>query len=289
MKFGLILCTLGRDKEVESLLKSLLNQSYKNFYLIVVDQNKDNKIDSILKKYKNKIIIKHLKVNFKGLSKARNYGLKYIEKDTDVVAFPDDDCEYPKNLLLKIAKFLKKNTNYSFITGISIDRNGYMTNGKFKTNPTEINKLNLLETAISYTIFIRSYCLNDIRFDENLGVGSKFGSTEESDFIYQLLEKKCKGFYFPGLVKVIHPEKGNLCNDKFVNRSSYYALGLGAFFKKNFIKHKDFGLFLPFLNHMIIRPFGGFLYSIIRFNKCKIKLYLSILKNRWIGFLYYGR
>lgn len=104
MKFSLILATLGRDKEVANFLESLKNQSYKNFELIVVDQNQDGKIDNIIQEYKKDFFINHIKIKEKGLSYARNVGLKYI--NGEIVAFPDDDCEYPENLLENDKSFI---------------------------------------------------------------------------------------------------------------------------------------------------------------------------------------
>lgn len=51
MKFGLVLCTVGRDKEVENFLESLKNQTYVNYELIIVDQNKDDRLEKIIEKY----------------------------------------------------------------------------------------------------------------------------------------------------------------------------------------------------------------------------------------------
>ena len=53
MKFSLILATLGRDIELVSFLNSLKNQTYRDFELIIIDQNQDKKIDAIVKKFIN--------------------------------------------------------------------------------------------------------------------------------------------------------------------------------------------------------------------------------------------
>jgi len=61
MKFSLILATLGRDNEIAKFLESLKNQSYKEFELIVVDQNQDGKIDNIIQEYKKNFLLTILK------------------------------------------------------------------------------------------------------------------------------------------------------------------------------------------------------------------------------------
>jgi glycosyltransferase involved in cell wall biosynthesis len=88
---------------------------------VVVDQNSDDKLEKIVLENKDRISkIKYYKVDFKGLSRARNFGMKKISEDVDVVAFPDDDCIYPENLLLKVKEKFEKFNDLDFITGISM-------------------------------------------------------------------------------------------------------------------------------------------------------------------------
>jgi len=48
--FSLICATLNREKELETLLESLAAQTYKRFELIIVDQNKDDRLDAVYQK-----------------------------------------------------------------------------------------------------------------------------------------------------------------------------------------------------------------------------------------------
>ena len=91
MKFSLILATLNRTGEVDYLLKTLDRQTYRNFELIVVDQNADDRLVPLLAPYQANFPILHLQ-SAKGLSRARNVALEHVSGD--IVAFPDDDCAY---------------------------------------------------------------------------------------------------------------------------------------------------------------------------------------------------
>ncbi|MCP2241251.1 glycosyltransferase family 2 protein [Thermoanaerobacterium thermosaccharolyticum] len=282
MKFSLILCTIGRDKEVEDFLLSLTNQSYKNYELIIVDQNKDNRVKNIIELYKDKLTnILYFKVDFKGLSRARNFGL--LHTSGDIIAFPDDDCKYPENILLEVKnRFLLDKVD--FLSCISIDEIlKVQSNGRWEKRKIVINKNVLLRTCISYTIFVKSYSLvnGNIKFDERLGVGAdtSFQSAEETDFIYQLLITGNKGIYYPELY-IYHPLKVRQYNDETINRAYYYAMGLGAFFKKNF---KDKTLLAEFLK-LLVRPFGGIVYSIFKLNLGGAKFYYKVLSGRCKGF-----
>ena len=88
---------------------SLKTQTYKNFEVIIIDQNEDDYVKRLYEEYKDKFIIKYIHSDEKGLSKARNKGLKYV--DGDIIAFPDDDCEYKYNFLYDILDTFKNNEN----------------------------------------------------------------------------------------------------------------------------------------------------------------------------------
>jgi glycosyltransferase involved in cell wall biosynthesis len=92
MKISLLLATLGRSFELERFMTSLDNQTYRNFELIVIDQNTDARLDPILRKYRGRFSFVHVRSDKPGLSRSRNEGMKHLSQDTDLLAFPDDDC-----------------------------------------------------------------------------------------------------------------------------------------------------------------------------------------------------
>ena len=59
-----------------------------------------------------------------------------------------------------------------------------------------------------------------------MGVGAKFGSCEDAEYIYQMLVSRGKIFYCPN-VKVWHPEIN--FNEISLKRVESYASGLGYF------------------------------------------------------------
>ena len=54
MKFSLVMATLGRSEEIKIFLDSLSVQDYKNFELIIVDQNERDILRDIVDEYKQK-------------------------------------------------------------------------------------------------------------------------------------------------------------------------------------------------------------------------------------------
>lgn len=75
MKFSLITATYGRTAEVRMLLESLTRQTYKDFELILVDQNPHFELRDLTEEYASRIDIRYVRSEVKGLSYNRNIGL----------------------------------------------------------------------------------------------------------------------------------------------------------------------------------------------------------------------
>jgi glycosyltransferase involved in cell wall biosynthesis len=99
VSFDLVVATLGRSEELEGLLASLDRQTHRAFRLVLVDQNRDNRVTEALARHPALEIV-HLRSE-PGLSRARNAGLPHLT--ADVAGFPDDDCSYPDDLLERVA------------------------------------------------------------------------------------------------------------------------------------------------------------------------------------------
>ena len=75
IRFSLVLSTINRTDEVRRFLTTLDSQTYRQFELIVVDQNKDGRLLPVLKPYEKMFSIVHC-TSKPGLSAARNVGLR---------------------------------------------------------------------------------------------------------------------------------------------------------------------------------------------------------------------
>lgn len=112
---SVVISTYKREKELERAIKSVLEQTYKNIEIIVVDDNGLNsefqiKVNNILNKYKNYKNIKYI-INEKNMggSLSRNIGIEN-SKGT-YIAFLDDDDEYYPLKLEKQFNLFKKSNN----------------------------------------------------------------------------------------------------------------------------------------------------------------------------------
>jgi glycosyltransferase involved in cell wall biosynthesis len=274
MKFSLVLATVGRTDELILFLNSLTKQGDIDLELIVVDQNQDDRLVPILANYQTIFSILHFRSE-KGLSKARNIGLKHVTGD--IVAFPDDDCEYPEHLLSYALKAFCDNSSLDGLTGRSITGEGLPSVGRFDPHPGKVDKTNVWLRGISMTIFFRTTAISKIFFDESFGIGAKWGSGEETDFLLQVLAKGANIVYDPNL-KVIHPPPPTVYTPQLIQKEFKYGLGMGRVVQK-------YNYPLWFKGKILVRPLGGLLFSLVKFKISRARAYLYSFLGRLQGLI----
>ncbi|MGK0499671.1 MAG: glycosyltransferase involved in cell wall biosynthesis [Oceanicoccus sp.] len=223
------MCTLGRSEEPKKLLSSLCQQSYKNFQLIIVDQNTDDRIDKLCEDFQQQLNIKLLKTS-PGLSKARNTAIPFI--DGDVISFPDDDCWYPSSLLNDVAQFYTQQAPYN---GLCIQRADNELDRPKKVSKFELSKYNIWGKVPSITLFISKQALCEAgNFDEQLGIGSgtPWGAGEDTDLVLRSMSCGHK-WLKTNTMQVFHPPSTHKANNTNKLRTQTYARGLGRVLAKH--------------------------------------------------------
>src|ERR1700742_1620555 len=95
--FSLVVSTKGRTSELIPLLESLQRQTFRDFDVLVVDQNEEASLVPLLSQAWG-FPLKHLRCpGERGLSRGRNVGWRACAGR--FVAFPDDDCWYEPDFL----------------------------------------------------------------------------------------------------------------------------------------------------------------------------------------------
>ncbi|MCP3967429.1 MAG: glycosyltransferase family 2 protein [Lentisphaerae bacterium] len=275
--FSLITGTLNRKHKLNIFLTSLAGQHFKNFELILVDQNHDLDVTELVNSYKDIIKIKHIKTSLKGLSRARNLGFKCAIGAW--VAFPDDDCEYPSDTLQKIYDIAITKKDITGISTLVLDRAENFSAGGYMAAKTQlVTRQNVWRTAVSPSLFLKSDMCKKIKFDERLGVGGNdFGSGEETDFVLSLIEDySCKILYVPQVI-IWHPAFKEAWSYKVQQRGFSYGCGMGAVLKKH-----HFSLLYVFWFALL--QFVRFWQNLCRFNFGKALFHWEMCKGRIAGF-----
>lgn len=122
MNFALIVCTYMRSKPLLNLLESVNQQTLYPYEILIVDGSLNNETKKVLKNndFRN---LKYFRVEKedRGLTKQRNFGIKKVSDNSEIICFLDDDTvlerDYFKNL---ISTYEKKND--------ALAVGGYITN-----------------------------------------------------------------------------------------------------------------------------------------------------------------
>ena len=265
--FDLVVATVGRTEELARFLDSLEAQTFGGFRAIVVDQNSDDRLEGVLAR--PALDVRRIRSE-PGLSRARNAALGQLTGD--VVAFPDDDCVYPPDLLSRVAERFADDASLDGVTGRAVDSAGH-SSASWKRDAARLTELNLWNRAISFTIFLRRDVVERVgRFDERLGLGSPepWASGEEIDYLVRTIRAGARIEYDPSLV-VLHDAGAD---DPAIGYRD--GASVGYLLRKH-------GYPARTTARMLIRPVGGALVSIGRGDRERVRYYASSLRGRLRG------
>lgn len=175
---SIITAVYNRQAYIQRAINSVLNQTYKKWELIIVDDGSKDKIQELLKLYKDKS--HHIKIIYQehqGLSAARNNGIK--NSTGDFLTFLDSDDELLKDHLQIRINYLNKNPNIDFIHGgIKIIGNEFVPD---KNNPKEL--IHLSKCTIGATFFGKRNVFI------SLGGFKDIPYSEDSEFFERVVKK----------------------------------------------------------------------------------------------------
>lgn len=269
--------TLGRTVEPELFLASLRAQVVQDFELIAVDQNPDERLSPLLAPPAERFPILHLRAPAGGVSQARNTGLQHA--GGDVLAFPDDDCRYPPDLLGRVSEFFVQHPRTGGLAGRLVDEDGDSCILNFDRESGPIDKTNVWNRSIEATVFVRRESIRGQLFDEELGkgAGTPWGSGEGTDFVLWLLGRGVSLHYDPTMT-VIHPRPKPLYDAAALSRAYEYGRGKGRVLRKHKYPLRSK------IGHLLV-PLGNLALAALRLNPLKARYHWKVFKGRLEGML----
>jgi GT2 family glycosyltransferase len=270
--FDLVLATLGRVEEPGAFLKSLERQGQVRVRVLVVDQNGDDRLAPVLAAHP-RLDLRRIAAPV-GLARARNAALP--ELSADLVAFPDDDCVYPDDLLPRVAGMLAERPELDGLTGRGQSSDG-RSSDRWPGERMTLRRERIWHGGSSYTIFLRRGVVEQVGgFDERLGLGSgtPWCSGEEIDYLIRALEAGALIEYEPELV-VIHPFK-QLRGRELVVRGRRDGGSVGFILRKHAYPPRQ-------VARMLIRPLGGSLLALLRGDLPLARFRMATLRGRLAG------
>lgn len=261
MKLSIIIPTIGRKEEVEKLLQSIYDAHFEwQYEVLIIDQNEKGFLADIVEKYSTQLPIHHHLVHFKGLSKAKNYGVQV--SNGEYISFPDDGClVFPETYRNAFQKMEQENADIVF--GKCVDKDGKDSVLNFKTEEYFLNKQNMLGGFVEATVISKREVLERFLYDENMGAGTFFGAEEGFDWLYRILsETEYRVLYSPKIL-FYHPQvilsKGDL---SALHRVFKYRCGTAYLCEKH-------GFLMKYFKRWVLAKMASYLFLLVDREKAK--------------------
>jgi len=218
-----------------------------DYEVILVDQNEDNRVQDVIDEFDGRVPLTRTS-SPKGACRARNAGLPLASGE--IIAFPDDDCWYPPDLLKNIDQWFRDHTSYSILAVGAIDEAGIPSGNRWIQDSCDLHPINIFRTTFCSALFLRSETLRQASFDEGIGPGSatKFGCGDETDLVLSILNSGFSG-RFDRTWQIVHPRRDMLSRAVSNGRAVTYGRGMGHVLRK----HSLFSLWVGLLTYDVLR------------------------------------
>jgi len=232
LKISTIIPTLNRVDCLKNALESIIDQRYKPFEVIIVDQSDNSIVREFFNSKKQEFILNNIKLiyakqSIKSLAMARNFGV-WIAKG-DWISFLDDDVILDKNYYFEMKTYIIENSDKVILHGLieniklnnspfgkiegfikkifRLENNmncyGFLYPSFFGNLPTEFSEPINCMWASGCNMFVKYSVAKSFKFDEKL---TSYSFAEDKDFSYRVYKKYTNGLIaLPG-AKLQHLE-----------------------------------------------------------------------------------
>lgn len=195
---------------VKEAIESIINQSYKNWELIIIDDCSTDNSMYILQQYikEPKIKVFQNRINVK-IARTRNNGLREVDIKSKYIAVMDSDDISECNRLLNQVQFLEDNPEYGAVGGhttIINEDSEIVSFRKYETNPEKIHKNLIKKSQLAHpATLIRKSALEKVGFyNETLNLcedydlwfriaeNYKIGNLNQSVLMYRISKTQTK-------------------------------------------------------------------------------------------------
>ncbi|MER3446464.1 MAG: hypothetical protein C4291_06250 [Candidatus Dadabacteria bacterium] len=291
MRISLIICTRDRADLLKSCLQSLSKSSVEFHEIIVVDQSSNiaatiSVIEELLPVIRN---LRYIPTETRGLSKARNVGIKIATGD--IVAFTDDDCIVTSDWAEAIIHEFKRDKDTMAVYGkvppvFDGARTRKMLAIRLKDNRQEYKRLvNPWEFQSGNNMALRRGVFKEIGyFDELLGPGAELRNCDDADMAYRLLRCGLKVVYTPEAV-IYHRLWRKDVEALRVEKD--YNIGAGALLIKH-LRYGDVYILRLIIERLLIRGIGNIMLAALtrsRYRLLRGYCYLFVTHGMWKGLM----
>lgn len=235
---SLIVATLNRTDELARFIESLGPVTGIAIDLIIVDQNRDDRIDRLLADTpRNPVIdVQHLRFDRNNQSLARNYGL--TKARYDLIGFPDDDCWYEPDTLARVMAIFTDQPALGAILGRWVEHAVVVPAQAEPVSLRSLLDFRSVPTSAIIQFFRREALPAADPFDHQFGAyrenGGYFGCGEETDLMISVARRGHTVLFSPE-VRVHHkyaPRRFDSLEQQFAF-TRHRARGTGGLYAKH--------------------------------------------------------
>ncbi|MGE5444137.1 MAG: glycosyltransferase family 2 protein, partial [Ignavibacteriales bacterium] len=264
MKISLIICTRDRAQLLKTCLQSLSQSSIEFHEVIVVDQSSNIAantpiIEELLPIIRN---LRHMPTETRGLSKARNLGIK--ASTGEIIAFTDDDCIVTRNWAEAVIQEFKRDKDTRAVYGkvppaFVGNQTRKMLAIRLKDNRQEYKKLvNPWEFQSGNNMALRREVFTEIGyFDELLGPGAELRNCDDADMAYRILRSGLKVVYTPEVIIYHRLWREDL---EALRVEKDYNVGAGALLIKH-LRYGDMYVLKLIFERLLFRGIGNIILA----------------------------
>ena len=215
LKFSIIIPTFNSEKYLEKTLKSIDDQTYQNYEVIICDNHSTDNTTKIISKFiKDNKRIKLIVRKDLGVADALNFGFE--NSNGDILCWLNSDDYYFDNTILDSVG--QKIGNYDYLVGnfINIDRYGNLIKYFYAFIPQKkIKKLFFYNQIFTGSLFFKKYTFK--KFDTN------FKFSFEYDLLFFLL-KTYHGIYLDKFLACFRILPNALSSNKKELKKEFFEL-----------------------------------------------------------------
>lgn len=193
-KISIIIPVYNHAKELSECLDSVLNQTFKNFEVIIINDGSNDNFLEIVEKYKLRFRTENLDLQIfqqenKGRNPTRNKGFR--KSKGEHIIFLDADIVMKDNMLEKMLKVLRENRDRSYV--YSSFKFGFKTFKLWKFDAEKLKQIPYIHTS------------SLIRREHFAGFDEKIKKFEDWDLWLAMLKKGHQGIWIPEVLFKIKP------------------------------------------------------------------------------------
>jgi glycosyltransferase involved in cell wall biosynthesis len=237
-KYSVIVPIYNRPDEMTELLESLTLQTYKDFEVIIVEDNSPNKCDKVAESFKGKLDVRYFFIPGTDRSYRRNYGMEQAKGDYFILY--DSDCVIPSGYFEAVEAGLKSepvdcfggpdNADDSFSDmqkAVNYSMTSFFTTGGIRGGAKQMEKFNprsfnmgISKKAFEVTKGFKSMIGEDIDFSLRVRENGMETKLYREAFVYHKRRVDLRRFYLqvntfgksrivltkahPGSLKAVH-------------------------------------------------------------------------------------